>query len=116
VHNLVCITDTSGVIAYVNDAFCRASGYKRRELLGQGFGLLKSGVHSAEFYAKLWQALREGEVWRGEFCNRRKDGSLYWVDTSIVPYQDEGGRPTRFLGVGTDVSRLKALEQALGPA
>ncbi|MFN3594608.1 MAG: PAS domain S-box protein [Thiobacillaceae bacterium] len=113
VHNLVCITDTSGVIAYVNDAFCRASGYKRRELLGQGFGLLKSGVHSAGFYAEVWQALRQGEVWRGEFCNRRKDGSLYWVDTSIVPYQDEAGRPTRYLGVGTDVTRLKALEQAL---
>ncbi len=113
VHNLVCITDASGVIAYVNDAFCRASGYKRRELLGQGFGLLKSGVHGVEFYAKLWQTLRQGEVWRGEFCNRRKDGSLYWVDTSIVPYQDDAGHPTRYLAVGTDVSRLKALEQAL---
>lgn len=116
VHNLVCITDASGVIAYVNDAFCRASGYKRRELLGQGFGLLKSGVHPSEFYAGLWETLRQGEVWRGEFCNRRKDGSLYWVDTSIVPYQDEAGRPTRYLGVGTDVTRLKALEQALRAA
>ncbi len=113
VHALVCITDATGVIAYVNDAFCRASGYKRRELLGQDIDLLKSGTHGEAFYASLAATLRQGEVWRGELCNRRKDGSLYWVETSIVPYLDDAGRPTRYLHVGSDVSRLKALEQAL---
>jgi len=114
VHALVCITDATGVIAYVNDAFCRASGYKRRELLGQRLDLLRAEIHPAEFDAALSQALRQGEVWRGELAHRRKDGSVYWVETSIVPYLDDAGRPTRYLCVGTDVSRLKALEQRLG--
>jgi PAS domain S-box-containing protein len=113
VHTLVCITDAAGVIAYVNDAFCQASGYKRRELLGQGLDLLKSDTQPPAFYETLWQTLRRGEVWQGEFCNRRKDGSLYRVQTSIVPSLDDSGRPTRYLWVGTDVSRLRALEEAL---
>ncbi len=112
-HTLVCITDAAGSIAYVNDAFCRACGYKRRELLGQGIGMLKSGVHPPEFYREFWQTLLGGEVWQGRFCNRRKDGSLYWVDTTVLPYQEDRGRPARYLSVGTEVTRLVALEQAL---
>lgn len=118
VHALVCITDATGVIAYVNDAFCRASGYRRRELLGQNLSMLGSEAHPPAFFAALWQTLSGGEVWQGQFCNRRKDGSLYWVDTSIIPSMDEGARPTRYLSVGTDITRLKALEarlQAAGP-
>jgi PAS domain S-box-containing protein len=106
VHTLVCITDASGVIAYVNDALCRASGYKRRELLGQSIRLLQSDRHPPEFHSALWQTLNRGEVWQGELCNRRKDGSLYWVNTSIIPAMDEGARPTRYLFVGTETTRL----------
>ena len=109
-HALVCITDAAGVIAYVNDAYCRASGYRRRELLGQSMSMLRSGAHPPEFYAALWQTLSRGEVWQGQFCNRRKDGSLYWVETSIVPSMDDAARPTRYLSLGTDITRLKALE------
>lgn len=116
VHALVCITDAAGVIAYVNDAFCRASGYRRRELLGQDFSMLRSEAHPPAFFSALWQTLSRGEVWQGQFCNRRKDGSLYWVDTSIVPSMDEGTRPTRYLAVGTDITRLKALEARLQAA
>lgn len=118
VHALVCITDAAGVIAYVNDAFCRASGYRRRELLGQNLSMLRSEAHPPAFFTALWQTLSRGEVWQGQFCNRRKDGSLYWVDTSIIPATDEEARPTRFLSVGTDITRLKVLEarlQAAGP-
>lgn len=113
VHTLVCITDAAGVIAYVNDAFCRASGYRRRELLGQNFDKLRSEAHPPAFFAALWQTLSRGEVWQGQFCNRRKDGSLYWVETSIIPSMDEGAKPTRYLAVGTDITRLKALEARL---
>lgn len=114
VHALVCITDPAGVIAYVNDAFCRASGYRRRELLGQDLDLLKSGIHPADFHDTLDATIRRGEVWRGELCLRRRDGSLYWVETSIVPSVDEGGRLTRFLWVGSEITRLKALEAQIG--
>lgn len=116
VHALVCITDAAGVVAYVNDAFCRASGYRRRELLGQSLSMLRSEAHPPGFFEALWQTLGRGEVWQGQFCNRRKDGSLYWVDTSIIPSLDEGGRPTRFLSVGTDITRLKTLEARLQAA
>lgn len=116
VHTLVCITDAAGVIAYVNDAFCRASGYRRRELLGQDIRMLASEAHPPAFFEALWQTLGAGEVWRGEFCNRRKDGSLYWLDTSIVPSMDGARAPTRYLAVGTDITRLKGLEARLRAA
>ncbi len=112
----VSVTDASGTIAYANDRFCQASGYRRSELLGQSHRLLKSGAHSDAFYADLWQTIGQGEVWRGEFCNRRKDGRLYWVDTAIVPFLDEAGRPTRYFSVGTDITLLKRTEQALQQA
>ncbi|MGQ9687043.1 MAG: PAS domain-containing protein, partial [Thiobacillaceae bacterium] len=91
-------------------------GYRRRELLGQDLDLLKSGIHPADFHDTLDATIHRGEVWHGELCLRRRDGSLYWVETSIVPSVDEGGRPTRFLWVGSEITRLKALEAMFSAA
>lgn len=116
-HNLVCITDAAGVIAYVNDAFCRAGGYRRRELLGQRVPLRPSDEQEERAQALLWQTLAQGEVWQGQLAYRRKDDRAVWVMASVVPAADEGGRPSRYLWVGTDLTRLQALhaQQQSGP-
>jgi PAS domain S-box-containing protein len=112
-HAIVSITDRGGRILYANDQFCAISGYSEAELLGQTHRILKSGAHPDSFYAEMWTTIARGEVWEGEICNRKKDGGLYWVKSTVVPFLDENGRPVQYIGIRTDITARKAFESEL---
>jgi diguanylate cyclase (GGDEF)-like protein/PAS domain S-box-containing protein len=107
-------TDLTGRITYVNDQFCAVSGYSRDELLGQNHRLLNSGLHSADFFAGMWRTIALGNVWKGEICNRAKNGSLYWVESTLVPLLDDAtGRIHRYLAIRFDISEKRQLLHSL---
>lgn len=107
-HAIVSVADASGRIIEVNDHFCTASGYSRHELLGQNHRIVKSGEHPPEFYRHLWETISRGEVWQSEICNRRKDGSLYWVESTITPFLDDQGLPYQYVSIRTEITHVKA--------
>ncbi len=109
-HSILAITDNKGVINYVNDKFCKMTKYSREELIGKTYRVVNSGLHPKSFYEDFWQTITSGEVWQGEMCNRTKDGDLFWVETTIVPFQDEHGNIIQFVGVHTDITRSKQIE------
>lgn len=109
----VLVTDAQGTIEYVNPRFAAISGYTAAELIGKRPSVLKSGHTSAREYAKLWHTITRGDVWQGEFRNRRKDGSLYWESAIISPVRDEDGRITHFVGIKDDITERKKAESSL---
>lgn len=112
-HAIVSIADPAGNIIYVNDQFSEISGYSLPELIGENHRLLKSGIHSPEFYQEMWDSLLDGKVWHGEVCNRRKNGSLYWVRATIKPILDANGLPIQYISIRTDITELKLAEARL---
>ncbi|MHA7816885.1 MAG: PAS domain-containing protein [Pseudohaliea sp.] len=111
-HAMVTATDAEGRIFYANDRFCAIAGYRREELIGQEHSLIRSGAHPPSFIRGIWDTIAAGRSWHGTICKRARDGSHFWVETTIVPFLDSEGRPYRYVALRTDVTRLVESERA----
>ncbi len=109
-HAIVSISDVKGNITYANKKFCEISGYSLDELLGQNHRLIKSNEHPKEMFVELWKTIVKGKIWRGELKNKAKDGSDYWLSTTIVPRLNEQGKPIQHVSMQTEITQLKQLE------
>ena len=112
-HSLVVITDRRGEIIYANDKFRAVSQYSQKELIGQNHRITNSGFHPKEFFHELWTSITHRYIWKGEIKNLAKDGSCYWLDTTIVPFIDTAGRPYQYVAIYADITQRKQLEQLM---
>lgn len=110
---ILAVMDDSGKITYVNDNFCEISGYSMEELIGSTHKLIDSNYHDKEFYKDMWQTMEAGDVWKGEIRNQAKDGSFYWVDTTIVPLKNEQEKPTQYIVIRSDITDKKESQEQI---
>lgn len=113
IHALVSITDVHGRITFVNNLFCQVSGYSQDELVGQDHRIVNSGHHDKTFIRVMWRTISKGKPWQGELCNRNKQGTLYWVDSTIVPILGTDGKPEQYISIRRDITQLKENEKRL---
>ncbi len=115
-HSIVSTTDVKGNITYANELFSEISGYSHEELLGQNHRTVVSGTHDTGFWRDMYHTIALGTIWKSEICNRNKAGDLYWVDTTIVPFLNDAGKPRSYVSIRTDITQQKFNELALQQA
>ncbi len=111
--SVVAITDQRGIITYVNEKFCELSQYSADELIGQSHQIVNSGFHPRSFFKDMWKTIGNGGIWQGDIKNRAKDGSEYWVNTTIVPFLNKKGKPYQYISIRTDSTARKEAEKSL---
>ncbi len=109
-HAIVAITDAKGAITYVNEKFCQISGYSQQELIGQDHRIVNSDHHLKGFFRGMYRTIFSGNTWNDEVCNRAKDGALYWLEMTVVPFMGSDGKPQRYISIHTDITQRKAAE------
>ena len=109
----VSITDVQGNILYVNDLFCEVSKYTREELIGQNHRIVASGKHPKEYFKKMWTTISKGEIFKGEVCNKAKDGTIWWAAATIVPFLNKQGKPYQYVAIRSDITDRKMMEEKI---